>query len=333
MKGEMMFRRTDEITLGRETVGGNPGSFLVVHVQREGRYFSVTADEYASRKAFELGNDNAIISCGQLVDEVRATFPELGVVQDVHLCDVATGEPMHARSNGWYYLSGEAAQREMDHRAKYQRKNDYQSPDEVYGPEWTPHWRQRAANALHCGVEDLIYTQDRELFDEWVDRVMVPIWQTMADDANAYIDAHKDDSIEVPANQTDEDEFEVELEDGLYVHAKLCDSVDSDILPGSYVYQYDVIVRVDGVHEYGAKFHGSVNDYDNGIVNAREAAFGTLRELMQFVYESAQSVADQWFEEGWDGISEEQRKGLLKCERAADAMSRQLEANMDVIGV
>ena len=62
MKGEMMFRRTDEITLGRETVGGNPGSFLVVHVQREGRYFSVTADEYASRKAFELGNDNAISS-------------------------------------------------------------------------------------------------------------------------------------------------------------------------------------------------------------------------------------------------------------------------------
>ena len=328
-----MYRRTDDITLGRETVGGQPGSFLVVHVTRERGRFSVTADEYASRKAFELGNENAVIGCGQLVEQIRATFPELNVVTDVHLCDVGSGEPMHARSNGWYYLGGEAAKREMAHRAQYQRKNNYQSPDDVYGPEWTPYWRGLAANALHCSADELVYTQDRELFDEWVDRVMVPRWKQAAEYANAYIDAHKDDSIEVPANQTDEDEFEVELEDGLYVHAKLCDSVDSDILPGSYVYQYDVIVRVDGVHEYGAKFHGSVNDYDNGIVNAREAAFGTLRELMQFVYESAQILADDWFVEGWDGISKEQRKGLLKCERAAEAMSRQLEANMEVIGV
>lgn len=329
MKGETMYR-TDEITLGRETVGGQPGSFLVVHVQR-GQDFSVTADEYASRKAFELGNDGAVISCGQLVEEVRATFPELSVVQDVHLCDVGSGEPMHARSNGWYYLSGEAGQREMNARANG-GKNDYQAPD-PYSDGWTAHWRQRAASALHCEPAELPDTQDRDEFNYWVNTVMVPRWKRAADNANAYIDAHKGDSIEVPADQTDEDEFEAELEDGLYVHAKLCDSVDSDILPGSYVYQYDVIVRVDGVREYGAKFHGSVNDYKMGIVNAREAAFGTLRELMQFVYESAQSLADDWFEEGWDGISKEQRKGLLKCERAADAMSRQLEANMDVIGV
>ena len=307
MKGETMYRRTDEITLGRESVGGNPGSFLVVHVSREGGYFSVTADEYASRKAFELGNEGAVISCGQLVEEVRATFPELSVVQDVHLCDVGSGEPMHARSNGWYYLSGEAGQ--------------------------TAYWRQRAASALHCEPAELPDTQDRDEFNYWVNTVMVPRWKRAAENANAYIDAHKGDSIEVPANQTDEDEFEAELEDGLYVHAKLCDSVDSDILPGSYVYQYDVIVRVDGVHEYDGKFHGSVNDYETGIVNAREAAFGTLRELMQFVYESAQDLAENWFEEGWDGLSKERRDAMLKCERAADAMSRQLEANMEVIGV
>lgn len=332
MKGEMMYRRTDEITLGRESVGGNPGSFLVVHVSREGGYFSVTADEYTSRKAFELGNDGAIIACGQLTDDIRDTFPDLGVVLDVHLCDVVTGEPTHARSNGWYYLSGEAAQREMDARANG-HKNDYQAPD-PYSEGWTAHWRQRAANALHCEPADLPERcNDQEAFNYWVNTVMVPRWKRAADNANAYIDAHKGDSIEIPANQTDEDEFEAELEDGLYVHAKLCDEVDSDILPGSYVYQYDVIVRVDGVHEYAGKFHGSVNDYQMGVVNAREAAFGTLRELNSFLYESAQSLAEDYFEEGWDGISEEQRKAMLKCERAADAMSRQLEANMDVIGV
>ena len=301
-------------------------------MSRDGGYFSVTADEYASRKAFELGNDGAVISCGQLTDDIWATFPDLGVVQDVHLCDVGSGEPMHARSNGWYYLSGEAAQREMDARANG-HKNDYQAPD-PYSEGWTAHWRQRAANALHCEPAELPERcNDQESFNYWVNTVMVPRWKRAADNANAYIDAHKGESIEIPANQTDEDEFEAELEDGLYVHAKLCDSVDSDILPGSYVYQYDVIVRVDGVHEYAGKFHGSVNDYQMGVVNAREAAFGTLRELNSFLYESAQSLAEDYFEEGWDGISEEQRKAMLKCERAADAMSRQLEANMDVIGV
>ncbi len=326
-------RRKDDITLTGET---DRGTFLVAHVTREGGYFSVTADEYASEKAFKLGNDGAIISCGCLHDAVLATFPELAPIVRLHLADVATGEPMHARSNGWYYLGGDAAQREFDHRAKYNgSKNQYDSPDNPYSAAWIPYWREKAARALNCSVADLPDTQDREVFDEWVDSVMVPRWQQTADDANAYIDTHRT-NILIPADQDDEEEFEVELDghldEWLKVHAKLSDSVDSDILPGRNVYQYDVVVSIDS-YVYEAKWSGSVNDYENGVVNAREAAFGTLRELMSFVYESAQSLADEWFEEGWDGIDKKQRDGMIKCERAADAMSRQLEANMDVIGV
>ncbi len=324
---------TDDITLtGKSKSQHARDEFLVVHIRRSGGYFSVTADEYASEKAFKLGNENAVIGCGALHDTVLATFPELAPIVRLHLADVATGEPMHARSNGWYYFSGRAAAAEFDHRAKYNgSKNHYDSPDDVYGADWIPYWREKAARALNCSVADLPDTEDREIFDEWVDEVMVPRWQQAADDANAYIDAHKT-SILIPADQDDEEEFEVELDEGLKVSAKLSDSVDSEILPGRVVYQYDVVVSIDS-YIYDAKFFGSVNDYENGVVNAREAAFGTLRELMSFVYESAQSLADEWFKEGWDGIDKKQRDGMLKCERAAEAMSQQLEANMDVIGV
>ncbi len=321
---------TDDITLTGKNRGSN-GGFLVVHVRRSS-YFSVTADEYASEKAFRLGNDGAIIACGQLDDDVLATFPELAPIMRLHLADVATGEPMHARSNGWYYLGGDAAQREFDHRAKYNgSKNHYDSPDDPYSAAWIPYWRERAARALNCSVADLPDTQDREVFDEWVDEIMVPRWQQAADDANAYIDAHQND-VEIPADQDDEDDFEVELDEGLTVRAILAGVSYSTIMPGRPVYRYDVIVRADD-YSYQAKFYGSVNDYENGIINAREAAFGTLRELSSFLYESAEYLANEYFEEGWDGISDEQRESMTKAEQAADAMSRQLEANMDVIGV
>ena len=318
-------RRKDDITLTGET---DRGTFLVAHVTREGGYFSVTADEYASRRAFELGNDWAVIACGRLDEDIRELFPQLKIVQDVILCNSVSGEPGHARSNGWYYLGGAAAEREMEYQRKGS-KNWGDAPD-PYSVEWTPYWKQKAANALHCEAAELPDTQDEDEFKFWVNTVMVPRWRHAADRANEFIDANRNE-IEIPSEQSDEPTFSVELDDGLKVHASLFDEVDSDILPGRWVNQYKVIVRTDD-YTYEAKFHGSVADYEEGIVNAREAAFGTLRELSGFLYESAQEVAESCFEEGWDGLDEETRKALLKCERAADAMSRQLEANMEVIG-
>lgn len=63
-------------------------------------YFSVTAYLYSP------GHRNHPFAGGCLHDEVLRFFPKLAPVVELHLCDVETGAPMHAESNGLYWLAG-----------------------------------------------------------------------------------------------------------------------------------------------------------------------------------------------------------------------------------
>lgn len=58
--------------------------------------FSVTAEEFVN---------GVMQSCGCLHEQVLEAFPELEDVVALHLSD-ADGWPMHAASNGWFWLKG-----------------------------------------------------------------------------------------------------------------------------------------------------------------------------------------------------------------------------------
>src|ERR1700752_2920010 len=105
-------KERDALTLGAEVDDG----YMVVHVGYGVRqpahpsgYFSVTADTYSSRGAFELGATNAIHSAGCQHDAITAAFPQLAPIVALHMSDVETGEPPHAESNGWYNYAGSRA--------------------------------------------------------------------------------------------------------------------------------------------------------------------------------------------------------------------------------
>ncbi len=75
-----------EVTYGLQAIGKQP------------KYFSVTATRY-SRGRWESG--------GCMHDEVLQTWPDLAPLVALHL-STADGVPMHAESNGWYFLAGAA---------------------------------------------------------------------------------------------------------------------------------------------------------------------------------------------------------------------------------
>jgi hypothetical protein len=71
--------------------------------------FSVTGELWEPRiRAIATGHyvyPKEPTSCGCLHDTILAEFPELAKVVSLHLSD-AQGAPMHAESNGFYWLAG-----------------------------------------------------------------------------------------------------------------------------------------------------------------------------------------------------------------------------------
>lgn len=53
----------------------------------------------------EIGPRHDPFACGCLHDEIVGARPDLAPIERLHLSDY-TGAPMHAESNGWYWLAG-----------------------------------------------------------------------------------------------------------------------------------------------------------------------------------------------------------------------------------
>lgn len=330
----MVLDRSDDVTL----TGAHPDGFMVVHVQREAGYFSVTGEVYASERAYELGNSGAIHSAGALGEEAVKLFPDLAAVEALHLSDVRTGEPMHAVANGWYRLSGRDMQHDLQGRTRpYGGPNYYQAPDPFEGldergelnPAYIDYFRTVTARGLRCTVEELPDVETEDEFVEWVDRVMRPRWKAEADQANAWIDAHEND-VHVPAEQDSEEEYTVELDDGLRLSARLMDEPGER--NGQPHFQYAVVVEANG-HKHDSVFGGSIADYSEGTRNAREAAFGTARELLSFSrYDSAEDYADELEEGWWAELTDEQRAEWNRTHENASALEDALLANEHLLG-
>lgn len=326
----------NDVTIMRQT----DEEFLVIHAGREHLrgnahhpYFTVGADLYSSRRAFELGNSGAIIAAGCMHEDVLRVAPELADVVALHLADAETGEPMHGPASGWYRLSGadmahELKAREQGHRSYYQAPEPYDA-DGNLAPEFARFFVDMAARSLGVGVDELPDVQDEAEFLRWVDDYARPRWQAAADRVNAWLDEHAN-TVEIPAEQIDEEGFYAELDAGLIVTAELMDEEGyRDV--GCY-FQYRVIVTDAQRHRYSTVYGGSVADYEDGKRNAREAAFGVLRELADFGrYDSAEEYAEEMGME-WPEMSAAERKPWRRAWAAADRMADALEANAEVIG-
>jgi hypothetical protein len=332
-------RSNADITLTAE----RPDGFMVVKVRREHLqgnshpYFAVGADVYSSRRAFDLGNEGAIHSCGCLHDEVLAAFPDLAPIVALHLANTETGEPMHGPSNGWYRLGGADMLNELASRARIGGHPNYYKAPEPYdeegylSPAFAEFFLKMAADSLGVSVEELPNVQDPDLFAEWIETVARKRWQDAADKANAWIDGHAN-TVEIPAEQTDEGEYAVDLEDGLKVTAKLMDRDGYRDGIGWY-HQYEVTVWAgDKRKRYDSVFGGSVADHDEGRVNAREAAFGVLRELLSFTRFDTVSEAMEEYGMEPDDLSSDERERWQCTIDAAERMMDALEANSETIG-
>lgn len=334
-----MRKRHADITLTKRL---GDGAFMVAEIRRgeieSNPYFALGADIYASEAAFEAGNSNAIVSCGCLHEEILNAFPdipELALIEALHLSDVKTGEPMHAVSNGWYGLGGGDMEHELSYHAQG-RKNYYKAPDPYPedggrpGEDFIFFFWGMAARALRCSLAELpIYLYGDPLgkrkFGRWVDEIMRPRWQAEADRANAWIDAHTN-SVEIPAEQTREAKFVLDLE-GLHVTARHTGKAKADYVSyPAWVNTYAVTVKANG-HQHRFKFFGSIADYQDGILNARKAAFGILKELAEFEYQSAEELARDMGDDDPDFLSR-----MKALEKKADNLMPGLSANLEVIG-
>lgn len=133
-------------------------------------YFSLTGDVY------KTGRERDPIACGAMGDEMVAHWPELDIVNRLHLSTWPSGEPMHALANGLYHLRANVGQYvnespdylavaaehlrisiEQAERLTYLLRPDPGTPAEWYTErlrEWlaqngvTLRWEQEAAEAL-----------------------------------------------------------------------------------------------------------------------------------------------------------------------------------------
>lgn len=144
------------------------GSLIVADISTDRGYFSVTGEKYEKHGTWngeaQKRNGREPDSCGQLVDDLRRAFPEIGAIMDVHLADAETGEPMHAGSNGWYFYSGAARE--------YEERSGYGNPDGL-----TDH--ERAARALQIEACELPEGLDAEGFAAFVESLR-PRWADRA---------------------------------------------------------------------------------------------------------------------------------------------------------
>jgi hypothetical protein len=335
----MSTRDETEVKLAKPVSDG----YMVVSIGRgikqpahpEG-YFSVTADIYSSKRAFDLGSTNTIHSAGCQHERVLEAFPELAPIVALHLADVRTGEPMHAQANGWYFYR---ASREDFPRGEYEPTVYDHSLDERGLPH-TDEGRRRYCYLSACRtlrVDEIPAVSDEEAFSTFVDEQRER-WAQEAAEANRLIDDLASRSVAVPADEAQAHEIEQwsHVFDGnLRVSASL-ESVGQREGIGSF-YRYSVRVsapRDDGgkAATYTTEYGGSVADYDENRIDAREAALHTLGELTEFLDRSADEMAEE-FEIDLLEPSASERESLAAMRRAqrfVDKVSRAIEANREV---
>lgn len=96
---------------------------------------------------------------GMLREEILWVSPELRPVIDVHLAD-PTGLPMHAKANGWYFYTGQAA--------AYEREKIAHGEDYGYSRNLRESDHVRAAKALHIDPTELPADLDEHGFSAFV---------------------------------------------------------------------------------------------------------------------------------------------------------------------
>jgi hypothetical protein len=336
----MSTRDETEVKLAKPVSDG----YMVVSIGRgikqpahpEG-YFSVTADIYSSKRAFDLGSTNAIHSSGQQHERVLEAFPELAPIIALHMADVETGEPMHALANGWYFYR---ASREDFPRGEYEPTVSDHSLDERGLPH-TDEGRRRYCYLSACRtlrIDEIPAVDGKEAFSAFVDEQRER-WAQEAAEANRLIDELASRSVAVPADEAEEHEvtrWDHVFDGDLRVSASLLESPGRREGIGSF-YRYSVRVsapRDDGgkAATYTAEYGGSVADYDENRIDAREAALHTLGELTEFLDETAEGMAEGM---GIDLLepSASERESLAAMRRAqrfVDKVSRAIEANREV---
>ncbi len=333
-----MIRDKADVRLGAETDAG----YLVATITRERGSFSVTGEIHNSRRAFELGAGNPH-TCGCIHDEILSAFPQLAPIVRMHLADAETGEPMHAATNGWYRLGEGDMKHELESIALRGHGNYYKAPtpyvdgdgigsdvprDGFYlSPVFVQFFVDMAARSLNCDADELSIWWDRADFDAFVESLR-PRWQAMADEANTLIDGMESDADE--PEPTDEETFSIALDAGLSILARILPEPGYLDRVGNF-YQYRVAVKAGG-KRYQATYGGSVADYQAGIRNAREAAFGIARELLDFENYSAREYVEDLCGDAWEDTPADTRKALTRAERAFDRMSDALVANRETLG-
>lgn len=78
------------ITYGWHYLKGNSGAYFSVTAWYKGKNRNGQKEEFG----------------GCCHDEILAKCPDLKPLVDLHLSDAETGEPMHAKDNGWYWMAG-----------------------------------------------------------------------------------------------------------------------------------------------------------------------------------------------------------------------------------
>jgi len=135
---------------------------------------------WSGRAAKRNGRD--AVYAGADHDTILRAAPELAPLVTAHLADQA-GTPMHAKANGWYFYSGEAAE--------YERRMIAEGKDYGYSRNLETSDHDRAARALSIPPEDLPTGLDREEFSAFV-APLADRWASQADAARAALAAMVD---------------------------------------------------------------------------------------------------------------------------------------------
>ena len=162
-------------TLTRTIEGPGPdGTWLVANARLEliggnaRPYFSLTGEEWKSQKHKRNGWERSgLQTCGAMGDTLAAVWPELDLVNRLHLAD-DTGAPMYAVENGWYWYTDRGGR----------------GPSEYERIDGTPH--EIAARYLRVDPADLPEGLDRAGFEKFVEKLR-PRWQAEADAAVAWL--------------------------------------------------------------------------------------------------------------------------------------------------
>jgi len=111
-------------------------------------------------------------------EEIAKLAPELAPLIALHLCRYPSGQPLHARANGWYLYSGDSRRHELEARAK--------------GRTWYGHTEPaddhiRAARALNIEPDELPRGMSREEFERFCDGLEI-IWRERAEAGRRFLE-------------------------------------------------------------------------------------------------------------------------------------------------